>query len=62
MEPHLATDDHVYLLVFLFSGWRIEQDKTQQTVTLVETARALFTGGSFSMQLHQIICIILPSY
>lgn len=51
-----ATD----LLICLFSGWRTEQDKTQRTVTLVETARALFTGGSFSVQLCQKICIIIP--
>lgn len=49
MKLTLATGDHIYLFISLFPGSHTEQDKTQQIVTLVETAHALFTGGSFSL-------------
>lgn len=42
-----VTGDHIYLFISLFTGSPTEQDKTQQIVTLVETAHASFTGGPF---------------
>lgn len=47
MQLKFASGDYIYLFIFLSAGSHTEQDKTQQIVTLVETAHALFTGGSF---------------
>lgn len=57
MELKRATGDHTYLFISLFTGSPTEQGKTQQIVTLVETAHASFTGGplftaSVSLMLH----------
>lgn len=46
-----VSGDHTYLFISLFTGSPTEQDKTQQIVTLVETAHASFTGGPFSQSL-----------
>lgn len=46
MRSHVCVSLSSSLPLSLFSGSRTEQDKTQPIVTLVETAHALFTGGS----------------
>lgn len=49
MQLKPVTGDQIYLFISPFTGSPTEQDKTQQIVTLVETAHASFTGRPLSV-------------
>lgn len=51
IKPEPVSEDPMYLFISPSTGSRTEQDKTQQTVTPVETAHASFTGGHHSLAL-----------
>lgn len=54
MKAKPVTGAHVYLSISPFTGSPTEQDKTQQIVTLVETAPASFTGGLLALSVQRI--------
>lgn len=61
MQLKPVTGDHIHRFISLFTDSPTEQDKTQQTATLVETAHASFTGRPLSLP-RCVKCCFLYEY